>query len=173
MTTLDHPAARAAFPVFLKSCALLVDRLDRDLQARVGIQLTWYEVLAQLSSTPSGRMPMKQLAESVMLSKSGVTRLVDRMERSGLVQRHACTRDGRVCFAGLTGRGLAVLQAARPVAAQGVGEYFARHITAGEAEVMAQALGRVLKAGGYGTLPDPSGAGPAEPSDPAPAPVRF
>jgi DNA-binding MarR family transcriptional regulator len=144
----DHSEARAAFPVFLKSCALMVDRLDRELQERVGIQLTWYEVLAQLSSSTTRRMPMKQLAESVSLSKSGITRLVDRMERSGLVERHSCSDDGRVCFAGLTRRGLSVLQVARPVAAEGVEEYFARHITAEEAQVMATALKRVLEAAG-------------------------
>lgn len=148
MSDTDHSEARAAFPVFLKSCALMVDRLDRELQERVGIQLTWYEVLAQLSSSPDGRMPMKQLAESVSLSKSGITRLVDRMERSGLVQRHSCHNDGRVCFAGLTRRGLSVLQFARPVAAEGVEEYFARHVTEEEARVMAGALKRVLEAAG-------------------------
>lgn len=148
MSETDHSEARAAFPVFLKSCALMVDRLDRELQERVGIQLTWYEVLAQLSSSSNGRMPMKQLAESVSLSKSGITRLIDRMERSGLVERHSCSDDGRVCFAGLTRRGLSVLQVARPVAAEGVEEYFARHITAEEAQVMANALKRVLEAAG-------------------------
>ncbi len=91
---------------------------------------------------------MKQLAESVSLSKSGITRLVDRMVRSGLVERHSCHNDGRVCFAGLTRRGLSVLQVARPVAAEGVEEYFARHITAEEAQVMATALKRVLEAAG-------------------------
>lgn len=148
MSTFENSDARAAFPVFLKSCALMVDRLDRLLQERVGIQLTWYEVLAQLSSSPNGRMPMKQLAETVSLSKSGITRLVDRMERSGLVERHSCTDDGRVCFTGLTRRGLSVLQVARPVAAEGVEEYFARHVTEEEARVMATALKRVLKAAG-------------------------
>jgi DNA-binding MarR family transcriptional regulator len=154
VSVADHSEARAAFPLFLKSCALLVDRLDRELQERVGIQLTWYEVLAQLSSSSTGRMPMKQLAESVSLSKSGITRLVDRMERSGLVERHSCTDDGRVCFAGLTRRGLSVLQVARPVAAEGVEEYFAQHITAEEATVMATALRRILEQAGQ-PLPEP------------------
>jgi DNA-binding MarR family transcriptional regulator len=156
MSNVDHQAARTAFPLFLKSCSLLVDRLDRRLQEQVGIQLTWYEVLAQLSSSSSGMMPMKQLAESVSLSKSGITRLIDRMERAGLVQRHACTADGRVCFAGLTRRGLSVLQMARPVAAEGVEEYFARHLTTEEAEVMARALRKVLEAGSREQQPQPA-----------------
>ena len=144
----DQAATRAAFPVFLRAGALLVERLDRQLQVSVGIHLTWYEVLAQLSSAKGGRMPMKQLADSVMLSKSGITRLVDRMERAGLVERHSCSNDGRVCFARLTRRGLAVLQTARPVAAQGVEEHFARHLTGDEARVMTTALQRVLEAAG-------------------------
>ncbi|HEX2052906.1 MAG TPA: MarR family transcriptional regulator [Actinomycetota bacterium] len=143
-----NDAARMAFPVFLKSCSVVVDRLDRMLQDRVGIQLTWYEVLAQLSSTSDGRMSMKQLADSVMLSKSGVTRLVDRMERAGLVQRHSCDHDGRVCFAAFTSRGMAVLKVARPVAAEGIDEYFARHLTPEEADVLARALRRVLAEAG-------------------------
>ncbi len=126
---------------------MLVDRLDRQLQTTVGIQLTWYEVLAQLSSVEGSRMPMQQLAGKVMLSKSGITRLIDRMESSGLVERHSCSRDGRVCFAGLTRRGLSILRATQPVTAQGVDEYFAKHVTAEEAQVMAKALRRVLAAG--------------------------
>lgn len=147
MANASDGAVRTAFPVFLKSCTLVVDRLDRLLRERVGIQLTWYEVLAQLSSTPDGRMSMKQLADSVMLSKSGITRLVDRMERAGLVERNSCTHDGRICFAAFTRRGLAVLQVARPVAAEGIDEYFARHLRPDEAEVLARALRRVLEAG--------------------------
>lgn len=157
MSDNDNGAARSAFPVFLKTCTLLVDRLDRELQARVGIQLTWYEVLAQLSSTSSGRMPMKELAESVMLSKSGITRLIDRMERMSLVQRLSCSRDGRVCFAGLTHAGLSVLQLSRPVAAAVIEEHFARHITPDEARVMSGALRRVLEAAGR-PVPDPASA---------------
>lgn len=150
--------ARAAFPIFLRSFSLLVDRLDRRLQTDAGIALSWYEVLAQLSSAPQARMPMKRLAESVMLSKSGVTRLVDRMEKEGLVRRHACNHDGRVCFAALTRRGAAILQFARPVAAKGVDELFARYITEQEAEVMSGALSRVLHAAGLseaGLTPQP------------------
>lgn len=143
---MTDDTARAAFPVLLRSCALLMDRLDRELQTRVGIQLTWYEVLAQLSAAPGGRMPMKQLAEQVMLSKSGITRLIDRMERAGMVERHACISDGRVCHAALTRRGLSVLQVARPIAAGGVEEHFARHVTPEEAEVLTRALRRVLAA---------------------------
>lgn len=158
MSNGSDDAARAAFPVLLKSCALVVDRIDRHLQERVGIQLTWYEVLAQLSSTPDGRMSMKQLAESVMLSKSGITRLVDRMERAGLVQRHSCSHDGRVCFAAFTRRGLAVLQAARPVAAEAIDLHFAHHLRPEEAEILSRALLRVLAEAGEG---DPALAGAA------------
>lgn len=138
---------RAAWPVFLKSCVILMDRLDRQLQATVGLQLSWYEVLFQINLA-GGRMPMRQLADSVMLSKSGVTRLVDRMAQAGLIERLACSDDGRVCYAVLTGEGKALLHRAQPVAFQGVDDHFAQHITEQEALVIAGALMRVLAAAG-------------------------
>ena len=140
---------RAAWPVFLRSCVILMDRLDRQLQSTVGLQLSWYEVLFQLNSAPGGRMPMRQLADSVMLSKSGVTRLVDRMAEAGLIERLACSDDGRVCYAVLTTPGRTLLQRAQPVAFQGVEDHFARHITEQEAQVIAGALMRVLAAAGH------------------------
>lgn len=144
----DCEQARAAWPVFLRSCVMLMDRLDRQLQARVGLPLSWYEVLQELDSAPGGRLTMRQLADSVMLSKSGVTRLVDRMAEAGLIQRLACADDGRVCFAVLTSRGRGVLKQAKPIASEGVEQYFAQHISDDEARVMADALTRVLSSAG-------------------------
>ncbi|MGQ0678165.1 MAG: MarR family winged helix-turn-helix transcriptional regulator [Actinomycetota bacterium] len=137
---------RAAWPVFLRSCVMLMDRLDRQLQISVGIQFSWYEVLHQLNDAPGGRMAMRQLADSVMLSKSGVTRLVDRMAQAGLIERLACSDDGRVCYAVLTRPGRDLFQQAQPVALSNVEDYFARHITEQEAQVIAGALMRVLAA---------------------------
>lgn len=91
---------------------------------------------------------MRQLADSVMLSKSGVTRLVDRMAQAGLIERLACSDDGRVCYAVITSPGRILLQRAQPIAYQGVEDNFAQHITAEEARVIAAALMRVLAAAG-------------------------
>jgi DNA-binding MarR family transcriptional regulator len=149
-----------------------MDRLDRELQQSVGLQLSWYEVLHQLSSAPRSRLPMRQLADSVMLSKSGVTRLVDRMAQAGLIERLACSDDGRVCYAVLTGRGRKLLEQAQPVASQGVEDHFARYISEHEARVIASALMRVLDAAGGSSADRRIAGAPAGDDQPAPAAPR-
>lgn len=136
---------RAAWPVFLRTSVLLIDILDRQLRAAVGLQLTWFDVLAQLLKAPDGRMPMKQLAANILLSKSGITRLVDRMESAGLIRRDSCATDGRVVYAAITPRGRKLFREAAPVAFKGVEEHFARHITQGEAEVLVDILSKILE----------------------------
>jgi DNA-binding MarR family transcriptional regulator len=148
MLRLDFDRGRATWPLFLRSCMVLMDRIDRQLQEAVGLPLSWFEVLSQLASQPRGMMPMRQLADSVCLTKSGASRLVDRLVEAKLVRRAACQEDGRVIFACLTSRGRSAFEEARPVAYQGVEEHFARYITPAEAEVMAGALMRVLTASG-------------------------
>jgi DNA-binding MarR family transcriptional regulator len=144
----EFEQGRQAWPVLFRSCLILMDRLDRQLQASVGLQLAWFEVLSQLSSKPQGMMPMKQLAESVCLTKSGASRLIDRMVDAKLVERHACQTDGRVIYACVTPEGRLAHERARSVANQGVDEHFARHLSATEAKVMSEALMRVLAAAG-------------------------
>jgi len=139
---------RAAWPVFLRSSVLLIDILDRELRAAAGLQLTWFDVLVQLSRTEEGRMPMKQLAQNVLLSKSGVTRLVDRMEAAGFIKRDSCENDGRVVYAAMTRQGRAVFNKSAPVAFKSVENHFARHITQTEAEQLVKTLKRVLQAAG-------------------------
>ncbi len=83
----------AAWRAFLTAHARLTDELARELRDRVGLPLTWYDVLVQLSEADDRRLRMQDLAGRVVLSKSGLTRLIDRMEREGLVSRSPC--DGR------------------------------------------------------------------------------
>ena len=79
--------------------------LDAELEAAHGLPLTSYEVLMQLADAPEPRMRMCDLADSVLLSRSGMSRLVDRLERDGLICRAACTNDARGAFACITDRG--------------------------------------------------------------------
>jgi len=83
----------------LKAHASLVKRLDAELEARHGLPLTSYEVLISLNEAEGGRMRMHDIASSVWLSRSGLTRLVDRLERDGLVTRKSCAHDARGAFA--------------------------------------------------------------------------
>ena len=146
MLRLDFDRARATWPVFLKSCLVLMDRIDRELQTEAGLPLSWFELLSELASTPTGMMPMKQLADAVCLTKSGASRLVDRMADNGLVRRVACEHDGRVIFAALTPQGREAYERTRPLAYRCVEEHFSRHITPEEAMVMNAAFTKILSA---------------------------
>ena len=89
---------------------------------------------------------MRDLADSVLLSPSGLTRLVDRMERAGLVARDTCSSDRRGSFAVLTSEGKATLRRAAPTHLRGIAEYFAAHVSDGEADAISAALARIAVA---------------------------
>lgn len=135
-----------AWPVFLKSCVMLMDLLDRELQAQAGVALSWYDVLAQLYNSKNKKLPMKQLADSVLLSKSGLTRLVDRMVQAGLIRRDSCPTDRRIVYAAVTPKGEAVYRKASPVAVRGVQQNFASYLSDQEASLLMMTLSRVLEA---------------------------
>lgn len=134
----------AAWRALLASHAALVGRLGEELQDEKGLPLPWYEVLLWLGQAPEGRMRMGELADSLLLTPSGVTRLIDRMETDGLVQRQQCPSDRRGWNAVITPAGRARLRSAAPVHLRGVEEHFGRHLTDEEADVLANVLGRVL-----------------------------
>ena len=90
-------------------------RLGADLQARVGLPHAWFEVLVRLARSDQGRLTMTTLAEQVMLTTGGVTRLVDRMDAAGLVERLPCATDRRVAYAAITEAGRAKLDEAAEV----------------------------------------------------------
>jgi DNA-binding MarR family transcriptional regulator len=108
----------------LRAHAALTKRLDADLEARHGLPLTSYEVLVRLGEAELGRMRMCDLASAIVLSRSGLTRLVDRLERDGLLVRESCPSDARGAFARLTPHGREVLEAARTTHHAGVRELF-------------------------------------------------
>src|SRR3954451_16132347 len=97
----------------LKAHATLVKALDAELVADHGLGITSYEVLLHLAEADAGRMRMHDLASSVLLSRSGLTRLVDRLERDGLLRREACDSDARGAYAALTDGGRRRLAEAR------------------------------------------------------------
>lgn len=134
-----------AWRAFLEAHAAVVDTLEQELDAERGLPLTWYDVLVQLSGAPEGRLRMRELAERVLLSRSGFTRLCDRMEAAGLIRRAACSEDRRGCYAALTPKGRRVFAKAAPVHARGIQEHFAGHLSDAEVEVLRRALDKVLK----------------------------
>jgi DNA-binding MarR family transcriptional regulator len=131
-----------AWKAFIRAQAELIQTLSRELEAEQGLPLTFYDVLIQLSIA-GGRLRMSELADAVVLSRSGVTRLVDRMVRAGLVRREACPEDRRSLYAALTPEGTRALKRARPFHLRGVAEHFGRHLSDDEAKTIAAALGRM------------------------------
>jgi DNA-binding MarR family transcriptional regulator len=118
------PLELGAWRGMLRVHAALVRQLDAELTAAHKLPLSSYDVLLNLESAPGRRLRMAELADSVLLSRSGMTRLVDRLERDGLLVRDHCTDDGRGCFAVLTDKGAAVLAEARPTHLAGVRQRF-------------------------------------------------
>jgi DNA-binding MarR family transcriptional regulator len=129
----------------LRTHAQLSKALDAQLDAAHGLQLTSYEVLVYLSDAEGGRMRMNDLAASVLLSRSGLTRLVDRLEREGYLERCSCAHDARGAFAVITQAGREKLEAARETHLAGVRELFLSRFTPEELDVLGDAWERVLK----------------------------
>jgi DNA-binding MarR family transcriptional regulator len=115
----------------------LVSVLDEELQRTHDLPLSSYEVLLLLAESPRGRMRMGELAEGLLLSRSGLTRLVDRLERRGLVQRERCEEDARGLFARITPRGRELFEAARPDHLDGVRRHFISRLDAEDLDRLA------------------------------------
>lgn len=123
----------------------LTRELDADLAAEHGLPLSSYEVLLFLDDAPGGRLRMAMLADSVLLSPSGLTRLVDRLERAGLVIRESCPVDRRGFEAVITEAGRTALKEARPTHLSGVRERFLEHFSVEEMRTLSRFWDRVLQ----------------------------
>jgi DNA-binding MarR family transcriptional regulator len=133
-----------AWRTLLVTHAALVRRLTEELEQERGLPLAWYEVLLHLNEAPQGSLRMGDLARRALLTPSGLTRLVDRMETAGLVERKACGSDRRGSWATLTTAGRKKLKESSPVHVRGVEQYFARHLTKEEAKALTRSLNKML-----------------------------
>ena len=136
----------AAWEAFVYAHAAVIDRIERELTAAGVVPLGWYDVLVALAHAPGRRLRLHELAREVVLSRSGLTRLVDRLEAAGLLCRESDPTDRRGAFAVLTPEGLAAQQRAWPVYARAIAAHFGEHVTDGEARALARALDRVRAA---------------------------
>ena len=137
-------AELAAWRGLVRVHAALVKQLDAELEARHGLPLTSYEVLRSLRCAPEGKLRMAELAEHALLSRSGMTRLIDRLEREGLVGRTTCDKDGRGCYAVVTPHGREAFDAARATYRSVVRSGFLCRFSAGEMRDLAGLLQRAL-----------------------------
>jgi DNA-binding MarR family transcriptional regulator len=123
---------------------VLVKALDAELQAEHGLPLSSYEVLITLRTAPAKRLRMAELADRVILSRSAMTRLVDRLEREGLLERDKCSSDARGFFAVLTPKGEELLASARPTHLDGVRDRFLTHFGQEELTTLARWWDRLV-----------------------------
>jgi len=136
----------AAWRSFITAHAVLIDMIDRELVAAGCVPLQWYDVLVELVEAPDHRLRMHQLAAQVVLSRSGLTRLVDRLEAEGLLTRERSGQDRRGAYAVLTEKGRAALRQAWPIYARGIANHFARHLSGAEARTLTEAFEGILAA---------------------------
>lgn len=134
-----------AWRAFLTAHARVVRRLDDDLRAEHGLSLAEYDTLLQIATAPGRRLRMHELAERVLLSRSGTTRLIDRLEADGLVLRCACPSDARGAEAALTDAGLERLRTASATHLRGIDAYFLGAISPGDLGVLERSLGGVAR----------------------------
>ncbi len=130
---LDQQELRA-WRGLLHTYAKLTKALDAELEAAHGLPLNSYEVLMYIADSEGEKMRMHDLARSILLSRSGLTRLVDRLERDGLLTRESCASDARGAFACLTEKGRDTLDLARATHLGGVRAMFLEHFTPAEQE---------------------------------------
>jgi DNA-binding MarR family transcriptional regulator len=142
----DEQSRFTAWHAFLVAHAALEPILNRELEAACGLPLRWFDVLTQLHMMPRKRLSMTELASAVLLSKSGLTRLVDRIEEAGLVQRASAPGDRRSLLIVLTPNGEKTLKRAAPIHEDGIRRHFVAYIRDNEAVAVEAALGRIATA---------------------------
>ena len=131
----------------METHSTVVKFLERRMDEQHGLPLAWWDVLIQLADGPEGRLRMGELAESVLLTRSGITRLVDRMIGAGLVDREPCPGDRRGYYAVITQQGRDTIEKIGPDHSKDAWEVFLGHIDEEEAALMSQVFTRVLEAG--------------------------
>ena len=147
----------SAWHALIRAHSRIVRRLEAELEAEHGLTLPAYEVLAHLSEAPDQRLRMSDLAKHAILTPSGLTRLIDKLARSGLVERHKCGADGRVIYAVLTPDGMAKLLSAYPTHVRGVREHYIDWLTQEQQRAVSEALGALAEARCREVLePDPA-----------------
>ncbi len=132
----------------LRAHACLAKRLDAELERAHHLPMSSYEVLHHLQEARGERMRMCDLAEQAQLSRSGLTRMVDRLEREGLLERCSCEHDARGAYACLTESGRERLQAARVTHLAVIREHFFSHFSGSELETLAEMWERIAPANG-------------------------
>ena len=140
------PQHLTAWRLFLTTNARLIAEIDRQMQAAEQIPLNWYDVLIELYEAPDQRLRMSDLAQRVLLTRSGLTRLVDRLENKGYLTREIDPEDRRGFYANISKSGIQAMQQAWRVYAEGIATLFASHLSDEEAALLEAIFTRMLAA---------------------------
>ena len=133
----------ATWTRFLKAHSAISRRLERDLATEHGLTLSDYDVLLQVAHAPERRLRPVEIARAVVLTRSGITRLVQGLERAGFVERIDCPDDARGFLVSLTPAGLELVRSARETHLEGVAELFSDRYSDEELETLSALLERL------------------------------
>jgi DNA-binding MarR family transcriptional regulator len=136
------PERLRAWRLYFESALALHDVLDAELERDAGLPLRWYDTLVHLEETPEG-LRMNELAERILYSKSGFTRVVDRMEEAGLVQRVRPENDRRSILVVLTEQGRTTMERARRHHRHAIDQHFSRHLSDTDIKALTRAFEKV------------------------------
>jgi DNA-binding MarR family transcriptional regulator len=142
-STYTPPQRLESWVSFLQSHSAITRELSAQLQHEHGLTLSDYEVLLRLKNTEGGMMRRVDLAEQVLLTASGITRLLEGLERAGFVRKETCASDARVSYAKITDEGLAKFKAASKTHLRGIDELFLSRYSGSELATLAELLGRL------------------------------
>ena len=142
-TTTTPPQQLDSWVSFLRAHAAITRELSVQLQREHGLTLNDYEVLLHLSHAEGGMLRRVDLAERVLLTASGITRLLEGLERAGFVRKQTCESDARVSYAQLTAEGVAKLRAAAVTHLRGIDELFIGRYSGSELATLGELLARL------------------------------
>lgn len=145
MAQLDS-ARNSLWKLFLTVHTRLVDRVEQDLRQAELPPFEWYDVLIALKQAPEQRMRLSELADVLLVNRTNVTRLADRLETAGLIRREVCQNDRRGAFAVLTKVGSKMQQKMWAVYAQTIAQTFGCHLTEADVATFTKALSAMLTA---------------------------
>jgi DNA-binding MarR family transcriptional regulator len=140
-----NTAQNTAWRLFLKTHAVLLAQIEQTLKQSNLPDLSWYDVLWALEEAPDHRLRLHELADALVLQRSNLTRLVDRMEQAGFVKREICDRDRRGAFAVITKEGLALRQQIWQVYSKSIHQHFAQRLSDEQITALTQVFSLLLK----------------------------
>lgn len=135
----------AAWRGLLFAHAKVIRRLEADMHEQHDLPITWFDVLSRLNQSPDGRLRMHELEEVSVFTRSGITRLADRLEAAGLVRRKRSPEDRRGVYLAITAAGRAKIDEVWPDHVASIQRHFGQYLNRRDAESLQTAAGKILK----------------------------